>query len=198
MGMRAADAMLLLAAGCHAPTGTPPPPVPAQSCQVSFTIQRGTAAAREQHTIQAQLTAEGGRLYRLDGRVRTAAQVREFLRRCGLAIDPATVIRQANVTALTDDNRGWRGWVVRVPACPAARGCWPRARSRCRAHARRCGMGSDAARPRRAPATMAQQSPRRGLASQELRAARLMALHAVCCCRALPAGAAGGNGQRTG
>ncbi|EFJ47136.1 hypothetical protein VOLCADRAFT_105201 [Volvox carteri f. nagariensis] len=74
-----------------------------------------TAAATpplELHTLRTSLAPDGAsRLYQLDGRNRTAQQVKDFLAPRGMALDsgPGTdtsprVIRQAQVTALADSN----------------------------------------------------------------------------------------------
>ncbi|GBF98926.1 hypothetical protein Rsub_11718 [Raphidocelis subcapitata] len=75
----------------------------AQLCEVRVTLVRRRGGA-EAHEVAATLSPEGARVFRIDGRVRNAAQVKAFLREGGLVVGPSTVIKQQAVTSLADSN----------------------------------------------------------------------------------------------
>ncbi|GIL53601.1 hypothetical protein Vafri_9215, partial [Volvox africanus] len=97
-------------------------------CEVELTLHRyltslagvggGVAAltngqpSLESHVLRTGLAPDGAsRVFHLDGRIRTAQQIKQFLAALGLVLDSGTaaataprVIRQAQVTALADNN----------------------------------------------------------------------------------------------
>ena len=57
------------------------------------------------HRVSAALAPDGSRVFRVEGRIRSGKEVREFLRALGVCLDGSSaVIRQAQVTSLADDN----------------------------------------------------------------------------------------------
>ncbi|WIA31127.1 hypothetical protein OEZ86_001148 [Tetradesmus obliquus] len=56
------------------------------------------------HMLKASLTAERARVFKVDGRLKSGTQVKEFLRGLGIVVDTTTVIQQASITRLTDSN----------------------------------------------------------------------------------------------
>ncbi|KAA6426936.1 MAG: hypothetical protein FRX49_03260 [Trebouxia sp. A1-2] len=57
------------------------------------------------HTIRCELVPDSGRLYRLDGKLRSGKEVKVFLKDRGIDLDQSCcLIRQAHVTKLADNN----------------------------------------------------------------------------------------------
>ena len=95
-----------------------------QPCEVTVVLERrgarggGGRAVAERVEIAARLAPDGARAFRVDGRARSAAHVRALLRAGGVALGDATLIRQAQVTALADGNCERRVRWEMSCACP--------------------------------------------------------------------------------
>eukprot|EP00887_Chlorella_sp_A99_P003385 scaffold7.g3385.t1 len=67
--------------------------------------RRGAAPPAASHWVAAALAPDGSRTFRVDGRLRSGKEVREFLRGLGVSLDSeVAVIKQAQVTRLADAN----------------------------------------------------------------------------------------------
>ncbi|KAL0034643.1 hypothetical protein WJX77_000708 [Trebouxia sp. C0004] len=72
-------------------------------CEVSFNTINNTDGRT--HTIRCELVPDSGRVYRLDGKLRSVKEVKTFLKDRGINLDQSCcLIRQAHVTRLADNN----------------------------------------------------------------------------------------------
>ncbi|PRW20630.1 putative polyamine transporter isoform A [Chlorella sorokiniana] len=71
-------------------------------CEVAVSLRSGGG---EVHTVAAALAPDGGRAFKVNGRVKSGKEVRDFLRGLGISLESgAAVIKQAQVTRLADAN----------------------------------------------------------------------------------------------
>ncbi|DBB18122.1 TPA: hypothetical protein ACH3X3_003098 [Trebouxia sp. C0006] len=72
-------------------------------CEVSVDIINSIDG--HTHTIRCELVPDSGRVYRLDGKLRSGKEVKAFLKDRGIDLDQSCcLIRQAHVTRLADNN----------------------------------------------------------------------------------------------